>query len=90
MQMRDGKQTISYTCEHTQKVTITATCQATEGETLKKDREAERETYCSNKRLNGNRKRRMTEILWKKELCRVKHIGFCKCRYLHSLIGSCG
>lgn len=45
MQMRDSKQTISYTCEHTQKVTITATCQATEGETLKKDREAERETY---------------------------------------------
>lgn len=45
MQMRDSKQKISYTCEHTQKVTITATCQATEGETLKKDREAERETY---------------------------------------------
>ncbi len=34
--MIDSKQTISCTCEHAQKVTITATCQATAGETLKK------------------------------------------------------
>ncbi len=33
--MIDSKQTISCTCEHAQKV-ITATCQATAGESLKK------------------------------------------------------